>query len=175
MLTAEQVARKLWAAVWGSRNRPPNDSDKSYWTTDFWNALDKHGTEEMNPPHPDYAYDRALGWQATGDDVPPFGPFAQPPTPLRPVPPYPGDTQPSPTPTPTPEPAPPTDTDDGGLDGRLARMEAILAFISTQGAERLIALEGKVDRLLQQPQVGSVSVPYLGSGKITLQPIDAKK
>lgn len=165
-LTADQVARKLWAATWSTRNRAPNEQDKIYWNPQFWNDLDRHGLEEMNPPHPNYAYDRALGWQAMGSDVPPYGPYALPPTPLQPVPPYPGDTQPIPEPNP-----PPISTENGTLDDRLARIEALLALVSAQGAERLKIIDGKVETLLRSPQVGTVSVPYLGSGKITLQPI----
>lgn len=167
-LTADQVARKRWAAFWGTRNRAPNEQDKIYWNTQFWNDLDRHGLEEMNPPHPNYAYDRALGWQAMGSDVPPFGPYAQPPTPLQPVPPYPGDEQPP------PDPIPPPMTENGTLDDRLARIEALLAKAVAQGTEQLAAIRTQLDAVQRMSYTGSGRIPYLGTTTFTLDPVRPK-
>lgn len=160
-LTPDQVARKLWAATWGSQNRAPVDADKAYWTTDFWNALDAHG-DSMNPPHPDYAYDRAIGWQSTGADVPPYGPYAQPPTQLQPVPPYPGDVEAN---TGTSEPLVPASL-LGDVLQKLAEISAVvnLNLLATQGivtkqdeqAARIEAIRAEVIAAAKTlaPQVG---------------------
>jgi hypothetical protein len=168
-LTPEQVAQKLWAATWGSRNHAPTDADKAYWTPDFWNALDAHGENEMHPPHLNYAYDRAIGWQSTGADVPPYGPYANPPSALMPVPPYPG-TEPTPTPTPTPVPTPEPVVPVSVLGDIVEQLAAVKATtdMTLLTVQALVAL---ITGLKYPPYSGKVSVPFVGDRTITLTPV----
>lgn len=175
-MTQDEVLRDLWTASWMSKGEPPNDKDKAQWWA-YSPSLLERGPQinHRSPVFPDfdagraYQMDRMLGFRSGGADIPPYGLWASPQTPFfSPVPPYPGDAQQEPPP---PIQNPPVMTENGTLDDRLARIEALLAKVAAQGAERLNIMDGKMETLLRSPQVGTVSVPYLGSGKITLQPI----
>lgn len=171
-LTPEQVAQKLWAATWGSRNHAPTDADKAYWTPDFWNALDAHGENEMHPPHLNYAYDRAIGWQSTGADVPPYGPYANPPSALMPVPPYPGTEPTPPTPTPTPAPAPtPEPVVPVSVLGDIVEQLAAVKATTDMTLLTVQALVALITGLKYPPYSGKVSVPFVGDRTITLTPV----
>lgn len=98
-MTDDQIRRQIWIDIWSSRGSAPNDTDYAYWIGK-WPELVARGIELGNP---NYADQRVLGMGAGGLDVPPFGPYAIPPTAAHYVPPYPGD---APTPVPTPLPLP---------------------------------------------------------------------
>lgn len=100
-MTDDQIRRQIWIDIWSSRGSAPNEVDYTYWVGK-WSELVARGIELGNP---NYADQRVLGMGAGGADVPPFGPYATPPTAAHPVPPYPGDVS-VPTPIPMPLPLP---------------------------------------------------------------------
>lgn len=146
-MTEDQIRRILWRCIWMSRGSAPVEADYAYWVP-MWPGLIARGIE-IN--HPNYGEDRVLGWQAEGADAARYGDYATPPTAYHTVPPYPGDTADPPIP-------------DAGPSPEMVMLSLVL--------KRCDELEA----LIQAWHVafpgydGTVQVPYLGTGKISLTP-----
>jgi hypothetical protein len=69
------VERYITAAVSDCDDRPLRGGELGYWAGKM-PELVARGVE-IN--HPNYAWDRLIGWQAGSQDAPRYGPFAQPP------------------------------------------------------------------------------------------------
>jgi len=154
-MTEDAIRRILWRCIWMSRGEAPVDADYAYWVP-MWPGLVARGVEIG---HPNYGEDRVLGWQAGGADVARFGAYADPPTAYHLVPPYPGDDSgpvilppvvapPIPLPTPVDVLLEAYKRIEGKLDAVLAAIAAVKA----------------------PTYEGTVQVPYLGTGKVTLTP-----
>lgn len=108
----------------------------------YWNDL--YGKD------PDYAWKRMLGWLAGGADIARFGLYAIPPSPWH-------GTIVDP-----PVVVPPVDVPPAGPSPEMGMLSLVLT--------KLDDLEGLIRALKPPVYEGTVQVPYLGSGKITLTP-----
>jgi hypothetical protein len=122
----------------------PKHTDPAYWTQGVGFQGD-----------PVYYWKRMLGWQAGGADVARYGLYAQPPSPWR----VPVVSLPT---LPDPPSAPPDETAAGVLALVLARLEAI--------EQRLGNIDIPVPATKFPVYEGTIRVPYLGTGSVTLTP-----
>lgn len=63
------------AAITDSADREPSEIDYTYWRAHLPELVARGQEIHIE----DYAWKRLIGWQAEGLDVPPYGPYAQPP------------------------------------------------------------------------------------------------
>ena len=153
-LTDRQIRDQVWKASWMTQGRAPTDGDYNYWGA-RWPTLEARGLELGDP---EYAVNRLLGKGATGADVPPFGEYANPPSPYRSVPPSPwvDAAPPANDPPPSSPPAPAVDPpaneanaleqllfDAGMIAGSIERM-ATAAVRVADALEQLAAKGVKV-------------------------------
>jgi hypothetical protein len=138
-MTEQETRRQIWIGTWRSKGHAPEDGDYVYWLREYPGLLARGLEIGYRSPNPDsdYAMDRLMGWQATGADVPPFGPYANPPTPYHFGPAFPVTaTDPPPVDGPPP-------VDPGSDPHVLAVMLAISA--------RLDAIDAKLAQRAQSP------------------------
>lgn len=132
------LLRDLWTASWMSKGKAYDQRDETGWRGYSQGMLDRG--RELNyhsqvfpdlEPGRAYRMDRMLGWQSGGADVPPYGNWANPPTPFHTVAVFPGDALVAPEPPATP----PTDQNPPFIE-------------PTQVLALLQAMNGKLDTLL---------------------------
>jgi hypothetical protein len=125
------------AGIFGAYPRDANADDYAYWNGHKRELYDRgvelrfKGTCNSGDSGFDYFWDRLIGWQATGADAPTFGPFANPPSPLRLL------TRPAPAPAPVlvPEPDPEQDTDPLGPAALIAAIDDLTKMIDDLRAD----------------------------------------
>ena len=162
------LLRDLWTASWMSKGKPYTERDETAWRA-YSAALLARGPEiryrsqvfpELDAGRA-YRMDRMLGWQSGGEDIPPYGKWASPPTPFHDVPPFPGDAPPEPVPVPPAPPGPPTPPAESVTD-----LATVLA--------RMNARFDNLERLAERAYTGTVKLPAVlggGSRTITLHPV----
>jgi hypothetical protein len=125
------------AGIFGAYPREANGFDYAYWTGKKRELYDRgvelsyRGTSNSPDFGFNYFWDKLIGWQATGADAPTFGPFANPPSPLRLL------TRPAPTPAPAPapEPDPEQDTDPLSLAALIEAIDDLTKMIDDLRAD----------------------------------------
>ena len=103
----------MWDSFWATWGRAPEERDHIYWTQE-WNGLIERGRQinhrsQYRPelePGLAYTWDRLIGWQAGGEDIPLYGPFGRTSKEYHEIPPMPGHEDP---PSEDPIPKPPSD------------------------------------------------------------------
>ncbi len=153
-MTTDQIRRLLWRWIYERQGDKPTDRDYVYWGVEEWGGLVDRGNQIGYRSPVDgysgglaYARDRVYGWQATGVDIPPYGPWADPSTPqfkskqfFSPVPAYPGDVVDPPIDPPVDPPVnPPTlpilDQFAAKLDAQTAAIVSLAAVIAQVQAQ----------------------------------------
>lgn len=156
-MTTEQIRETVWTTIWQVYGHAPTAADYSYWVDQgkFQECLDRG--IEINDP--DYAVKRLQGWQSTGSDVPPYGPYANPPKPLfGPVPPYPSSTVPNGSGSTIPPEGDPTPSQTGdpasqGILEALKGIQATLDLLIGRPAPSYSASLGPFGTIVLHPMV----------------------
>lgn len=97
-MTAAEIDREIYVAKWQTEGADPNERDYVYWREKAQELIARG--IEINfgggaDPGRAYMREKLIGWQATGADLPTYGPYAVPPSPFHAVM-QPVETQPPP-------------------------------------------------------------------------------
>lgn len=162
------LLRDLWTASWMSKGSAPTAGDETYWRENSAGMLERGPQiNHRSPVFPDwepgraYRMDRMLGWQSGGADVPPYGNWANPPTPFHTVAVFPGDApapEPTPEPLPSPEPTPLPDLPLAAIVDRLEHIETFLRAVAV-AVQKIVTAVTEIRDKQNPPYRGEVAYP----------------
>lgn len=130
-MTPTDIDREIYVAKWQTEGHDPDERDYAYWREKapelIARGIEIHFGGGADPGRA-YMREKLIGWQATGADLPTYGPYAVPPTPFHAVP----SDVPVPTPTPVPEPPAPVYGDIQDILQVVNRIEVQMQLLATK-------------------------------------------
>lgn len=137
-MTPTEIDREIYVAKWQTEGQDPNAADWYYWRGKAPELIAR-GIEINfgggSDPGRAYMREKLIGWQATGADLPRYGPYAQPPTVFHSVP----DVAPPPAPEPKPDPVPAFDIQDVLV--AIATIQELMGTLATKDDIRSVRNE----------------------------------
>lgn len=104
-MTPAEIDREIYVAKWQTEGHDPDERDYAYWREKAPELIARG--IEINfgggaDPGRAYMREKLIGWQATGADLPTYGPYAVPPAPFHALPAEPTPVEPQPNNPPAP-------------------------------------------------------------------------